>query len=121
MNPLLWALLLLLAITGKSAYRVTLMSLFNSAGCEEITLYIFWYILIVNPDVLSQSCKEGSVVNDHFGQRRVCRGGKLGNPCRVRREWSGMLPGERSVIITPELRAKFQYDCLAQDIGISAK
>ena len=41
MNPLLWALLLLLAKTGKSAYRVTLMSLFNSAGCEEITLYIF--------------------------------------------------------------------------------
>ena len=97
MNPLLWALLFLLAITGKS--RVTL-SLLNLAGCEEITLYIFWYILIVNPDVLSQSCKEGSVVNDHFGQRRVCRGGKLGDPCRVRREWSGMLPGERSVIIT---------------------
>lgn len=61
MNPLLWALFLLLAIT----------------------------------DVLSQSCKEGSVVNDQFGQRRVCRSGKLGNPCRVRREWSGMLPGER--------------------------
>ena len=33
MNPLLWALLLLLAITGKSTYRVTL-SLLNLAGCE---------------------------------------------------------------------------------------
>ena len=105
MNPLLWALFLLLAITGKCTYRVTL-SLLNLAGCEKIKWYIFWYILIVNPDVLSQSCKEGSVVNDHFGQRRECRSGKLGNPCRVRREWSGMLPGERSVIIT-KLRAIF--------------
>ena len=25
----------------------------------------------------------------------MCRGGKLIGPCRVRREWSGMLPGER--------------------------
>lgn len=69
--------------------------------------------------MLSQSCKEGSVVNDHFGQRRVCRGGKLGNPCRVRREWSGMLPGERSAVIMTKLRDNVPYNYLAQDISIN--
>ena len=47
-------------------------------------------------ETLSQACKEGSVINDHLGQRHVCHGGKLIN-CRVRREWIGMHPGERWV------------------------
>lgn len=59
-------------------------------------LFIF-AIFLFYPETLSQSCKEGSVVNDHLGQRRVCRGGKLSVPCRVRKEWNGMLPGERWV------------------------
>ncbi|XP_078361289.1 tyrosinase-like [Oculina patagonica] len=52
-------------------------------------------ILLVITGTLSQVCKEGSVVNDQHGHQRVCRGGKWSIPCRVRREWNGMLPGER--------------------------
>lgn len=53
---------------------------------------------------LAQSCKEGSVKHDYLGQRRTCRGGKWSAPCRVRREWNGMLPGERWVDVTVQLQ-----------------
>ena len=54
----------------------------------------------------TQSCKEGSVEHDHLGQRRTCRGGKWSAPCRVRREWNGMLPGERWVNVTVHLQCE---------------
>ena len=54
----------------------------------------------------AQSCKEGSVEHDHLGQRRTCRGGKWSAPCRVRREWNGMLPGERWVNVTVHLQCE---------------
>ena len=54
----------------------------------------------------AQSCKEGSVKHDHLGQRRTCRGGKWSAPCRVRREWNGMLPGERWVNVTVHLQCE---------------
>ncbi|KAJ7387500.1 hypothetical protein OS493_000830 [Desmophyllum pertusum] len=67
-------------------------------------------ILLAITETLSQSCKEGSVVNDHLGQRRVCRGGKLSVPCRVRKEWNGMLPGERFRFVSALKKASAQQD-----------
>lgn len=63
---------------------------------NNMKLYFLVFLQIAfATETQSFSCKEGSVDEDHLGQRRVCRGGKLSGPCRVRREWSGMLPGER--------------------------
>ena len=68
----------------------------------------------------AQSCKEGSVKHDHLGQRRTCRGGKWSAPCRVRREWNGMLPGERWVDVTVHLQCEktplFPWPLLSFDL-----
>lgn len=75
---------------------------------KKMKILIILFLVIKGTS--AQSCKEGSVKHDHLGQRRTCRGGKWSAPCRVRREWNGMLPGERYRFISTLKKASTRSD-----------